>query len=393
MTLNNGILGKPLKRAEIANCIGSTATKIKELNRTTNSTIIKSFYKPFSTSIKIGDAKDGDFTISQRRVYNWGWGNLDAGGTKIMDTLRAKWNGETWSHNIPTGGINTSPYRVLDWAGYNHNSDIPFKVVLRSTAIAEGSGINFSIANLDELNNIDQWGWMGNTTKAKIGFGVYIGSSAPSLNGFDICLLAGYNAGLTFEDLLGNEKISIPAAYMKRVGATNGTYHIIPFLLADTTGITRNAIDDSNNGVAITDQMGYKTMIFMQDKLEVTVSPTVAPINKIALELYDKSVTINDYTFSCTVTSLQIKVSNSNSTARTVTVSAKPTSGYIVGNPTGAFRIVSATIPANSYITVQLVSGSISWTMVNLAALVDVTVVDQDTSSITERITIYSDKD
>lgn len=393
MTLINGILGKPLKRAEIASCIGSSSTNVGVLNRTTNSTIIKSFYKSINAPINVGSASDGDMTLAQRREYNWGWGDLGAGKTKIMDTLRAKWNGTTWRHDTPTGGISSSPYRVLDWAGYDKNSPIPFAVTLRAISVTEANGISFNVADIEELEYIHQWGWMS-TTKRKVGFGVYIGSSAPSTNGFYICLLAGYNAGLTFEDLLGNQKFSVPGAYLTRIGATNGTYYIIPFLLADTTGISSSAIG-ADGAVYVTDQMGWQTMIFYQDKLSVTVTPSASPVSKVTASVYDQTVNIDDYSYKCTVTSLQLRLTNRNSTARTVTVSAKPTSGYISGNPTGSFRTVSATVPANSYTTVQLVSGSVSWTMINLAALVDVTITDSDTSvgSSTTTFTIYSDKD
>ena len=202
MSYQYGVIRKPVSIDDVSSAIGNSSKDLGTLNSVTNDRIFNAFYKPFNAPIL------GEATIAQRRQYNWGWKNLGAGYTSLYNTLVAKWNGATWQHDIPQGGINTSPYRLLDWDGYDSASEYPFKITLNKSSISTSEGINFTISNIDELQYLHEWGWMGNTTKTKMGFGVYVGKSAPSANGFYACLLASPKR-LTFEDLLGNEKFSI----------------------------------------------------------------------------------------------------------------------------------------------------------------------------------------
>lgn len=118
--------------------------------------------------------------------------------------------------------------------------------------------------------------------------------------------------------------------------------------------------------------------------------PSTSAEGKVSVELNDKMINIDSY--ACTVESLQLRLINSSQRERTVTVSVQPTSGYIVGNPVGSFNIESVTIPASSSVRVEMVDEPVSWEIVNLTALVDVTINEQGEESITQTFNIYSDK-
>lgn len=118
--------------------------------------------------------------------------------------------------------------------------------------------------------------------------------------------------------------------------------------------------------------------------------PSTSPEGKVSVELNDKVVNVDGYV--CVVESLEVRLINSSQRERTVTVSVQPTSGYIVGNPVGSFNIESVTIPASSSVRVEMVDEPVSWEIVNLTALVDVTINEQGEESITQTFNIYSDK-
>jgi hypothetical protein len=153
----------------------------------------------------------------------------------------------------------------------------------------------------------------------------------------------------------------------------------------------------------ITTSIGDKRYLRKIETLEKTIDtlvgrvatlellhPSTSPEGKVSVELNDKAVDVNGYV--CTIESLEVRLINSSQRERTVIVSVQPTSGYIVGNPVGSFNIESVTIPASSSVRVEMVDEPVSWEIVNLTALVDVTINEQGEESITQTFNIYSDK-
>lgn len=117
MTLRSGILSQPISRAEIASCLGVSLTQIGAL--CTSSSINKwSACKPVGRAVN-GELSDGARKMDPRGTKpNMFWG-LQGGSVSWASIHNA-----TWAYaDKPTGGIGTSPYRVLDFDGYDHYAE------------------------------------------------------------------------------------------------------------------------------------------------------------------------------------------------------------------------------------------------------------------------------
>ena len=384
----------PSTLANIASVLGISTTNAGDLFNT-NYYNGNSFYKPCNSSKNFGSGPVGSLSDSERRTVNWGWGNLGgvSGQSTIYQAIVAKWDGGTWDKDYPKGTIGVSSYRVADYIGYDHNADTPFKMALNTANISSGNALRFSMENLSELSNIHSWGYMNSGALNNVGLAVYIGSSKPSANGFYVYMIAGKNAIQELQTVIADAEkmLNVPSTYLSYIGATNGTYYCIPFLIADTNGMSTVG---SRGEVYLTSDYTRKCLIFPTAKMQFTVTTASTPIQKTSVELYDNSqVTASITNYRVTVPSLTFKIYNNNSSSQSVKISVKPTAAYMKGSIiSGSFSDKTVTIAANSSTTVNVVGSTVVWETYNLTAFVDVTLTVSG-SSKAESVQIFSNKD
>ena len=175
--------------------------------------------------------------------------------SNINNLVTAITNGVTWNYNKPTGGA-SSPYRLGDFRGYEHNADIPFEGFYVPTtaynnsansvvgaAMLISSGEINSLA-ITDINRIKDWY-----------FGCYMIKSSGSV------LYPRYvTTAKPISD--GTSSVEIPI-----YGLPSGTYYVYPFLCQNPRasldiqespntfvafeGITRQIVNITNNPIYV----------------------------------------------------------------------------------------------------------------------------------------------
>lgn len=391
MGIVNGTFTPPLTLGEMSSFFGIGGNDGAEMFKAKYYNL-NSFYKPLNAPITIGAGDKGSLSDAQRRQYNWGWSALggDTFAGTLQESLAAKWDNKTWQADAPTGGINSSPYRAADFYNYNHNARFPFLVELDSTTISRGNALRFAINDMSEIEQLPNWGYFSGTTLNKIGLGVYIGQSKPTTSGFRVYMLAAAKALHTLSDIISdNEKLlNVPATYLNYIGATSGTWYMIPFLIVDSSDMTIGTYGD----VYITDGE-YKTMLFPQNKLSFNIKFTVVvrPIDYIEVEVYNTNVVFDQMTNVIDVKSLVLQLTNTGNNAYTVSISSVPSENYTVkGSYGGDLQDATVSVPANGSKTVEI--GPSAWETIGQVAMIDVTIaVGSDTK--TNTLVVYNSKD
>ena len=175
--------------------------------------------------------------------------------SNINNLVTAITNGVTWNYNKPTGGA-SSPYRLGDFRGYEHNANIPFEgfyvpsiaynnsansVVGAAISISSGEINSLAITDIDKIKD-----WY---------FGCYMIKSSGST------LYPRYiTTANTVSD--GTSSVEIPI-----YGLPAGTYYVYPFLCQNPRasldipessnifvafdGITRETVDIANNPIVV----------------------------------------------------------------------------------------------------------------------------------------------
>ena len=199
--------------------------------------------------------------IATTGITDW-WKAVDGScGLSIQEYLNidnlvaAIINGVTWDYNKPTGG-SSSPYRLGDFRGYNHNADIAFQSFYVPTT-AYNNNVNSSVGAtmiislgedndlaIKDINRIKNWY-----------FGCYmVKTSGSSL----------YPRYITSGNSISDDSSSVEIPIY---GLPEGTYYVYPFLCQNPRtsldvpessnifvpfeGITRKTITIANNPINV----------------------------------------------------------------------------------------------------------------------------------------------
>lgn len=206
-----------------------------------------SFNKPFSAPLNSGAGSQHQLTSAQRRQYNFGWSNLRGGQTYLYAMLNAKTTSATWTYSRPTGNIGVSPYRALDFDGYNHNAQTPFKVSLSTNSVTTAGSVKITFDEWAEMHDyLYSWAIFNKANNLNMGIGCAVSSSAGSPNfssGSAWYLLAGTQLGTRSWADLDNEQVTprLSAEVLADIASSYSlpqTLYLYIFVIGDTTGIT-----------------------------------------------------------------------------------------------------------------------------------------------------------
>ena len=193
----------------------------------------KSFRKPMDMAVL------HELTDAQRRAGNWGWTNLQGNaGAALYQVLNAKGAGQKWLWNYPKGGWSTSPYRPLDFDGYDHNSDEPFRPYLDQQSYSVRNAARMGFSDFAEFQmHLHEWGGVNGDIRY-MGIGVAFAPSASKTDwnaGDEWCLAVGYNLTAGWQDMEEGNTV-LPSAYLALLGT--GAWYAYPFIVRDTRDIT-----------------------------------------------------------------------------------------------------------------------------------------------------------
>ena len=284
--------------------------------------------------------------IATAGITNW-WkavdGNCGLSITEYSDIdnlVTAIINGVTWTYNKPTGG-SSSPYRLGDFRGYEHNAVTPFMYFYvppiaynNSDGSTVGAAMQISSGEINSLaitdiNRIKDWY-----------FGCYMVKSSGS---------ALYPRYITTENPVSVEDSSVEIPIY---GLPEGTYYMYPFLCKKPStsldipessntfvafeGITRKTLNIANNPIVVSISAWWRNdnvnsgAIEMEIRLTNNASSVVTLQNcwtamrygssayQDPLQMGEKSESLGSITIpaNSTVTSnLSFLISNSNSTS------------------------------------------------------------------------------
>lgn len=184
-----------------------------------------------------------EMTDAIRRSINWGWSNLQGSiGAALYQVLNAKGAGQTWLWAYPVGG-SSSPYRLLDFDGYDHNAGEPMKPELDQPEYGVRNVARLHFGDFEEmLHRLCEWGDMDCDVRY-MGLGVAFASSASKTGWREDdawYLLAGYNLENSWEDM-DNEKVPfIPSDVLSELGS--GSWYCYPFVVKDTRDIQERKV-------------------------------------------------------------------------------------------------------------------------------------------------------
>lgn len=171
MTLVNGKISKPVSLQDIATCIGSGSLDLGTLCISPN---IQKWAKnkPVDRNIKeeLSDAARRKDPRDTKPTIFWG---LEVGAVDWSDIHSATWN----YVDRPLGDINVSPYRILDFAGYDHyakptltgvsdqlangvayyNAASPFTALLEWNDSNNTTGVDIFQCAYDATTNLRNW--------------------------------------------------------------------------------------------------------------------------------------------------------------------------------------------------------------------------------------------
>ena len=203
-------------------------------------------YPTISTTGNWWKAVDGNCGLSITEYSN------------INDLVAAITNGVIWEYNKPTGGI-SSPYRLGDFRGYNHNAEIPFysfdvptNAYNNSVNSVVGAGMLTSLGEeynlaIKDINKIKDWY-----------FGCYmIKSSGSSL----------YPRYITTANPVSDEVSSVEIPIY---GLPAGTYYVYPFLCENPR--TSLDIPESSNTFVAFEGVTRETVNIANNPLNVSIT-------------------------------------------------------------------------------------------------------------------------
>jgi len=135
MGYSNGKITAPVSFTDVQNCLGVSNTDLDKLCKATTINMWAK-YKPVAKNLI--DTVTGQWDATNNKWLSsatwWkGNGNTDIGGitplqfntfSQLLSFYDGNLNG--WTYTRPAGGANT-PYRLQDFAGYNHNAPKPIE--------------------------------------------------------------------------------------------------------------------------------------------------------------------------------------------------------------------------------------------------------------------------
>lgn len=158
MGLNNGIITAPVSIDDVRSCLGAASYDLGTLCRGDTYKInLYSKYRPVSHYAL-------DTPVLSTVNYGWTVAAKDT-LTALITAWMADNGSETawgWVPQLPSGG-DASPYRLTDWAGYNHYAAYPlFKVSIEQTVLNPQMTLDFWISEGGALKISDFKSGLGN---------------------------------------------------------------------------------------------------------------------------------------------------------------------------------------------------------------------------------------
>lgn len=210
-------------------------------------------------------AKYKPVNFTGTRTVNWYKANdlkcgLNINGYSTISSMIAyiRANNNIWSYNPPQGGANT-PYRLADFAGYNHSAIKPFDINLLSANyykdINSSIGLNLEITTVDNSNLL--LSDIGSITS-------YYFASVIVPNGANTGNWLGCNTNVANSGLA----VSIPISTF-----SEGKYDIIHFL-AQTTKVNLTDVEVTNIFIPL--PLSIQTVNIYSSAFNVLIEATIS---------------------------------------------------------------------------------------------------------------------
>lgn len=327
MANSNGVITAPIGLVDVQQVLGESSTDLATLCLSNNINMWAK-YKP----IVLGTVGHND--------ANW-WkgtfGNCGIRAQGIYTTQRAnipslytndQKNG--WEYEKPSGG-SSSPYRLADFEGYNHNAIPPIANFGGSSRVVRSNACSFSVA----------YNAGGNSSLAITDISV-LGTSFADMYFGVLCKLGSTSVILTSDRTFGNggDMVTIP-----RYTLSLGNYTVYPFLAENQ--IELNSAESVNTYYSL---------------------PNVAPASLTVVSSYVQFYALTEYVNSSTLR-MMVTLYNNDDSAITVKEITAYVRNYPSPSPTyfgDVDKIILNTdtsIPANSsYSTTVLIRG---WSCIN----------------------------
>lgn len=180
-----------------------------------------------------------NITDAKRLELNFGWTNLNGGGSALYEVLNAKGGGGVWQYDKPSGDIDLSPFRSKDFANYKHNSVMPLNHHLSKSSYQSNEDIYLQFDDIAELTKFAQWGICSSTDVTKLGIGIAFGTTSNKTNwsaSDKWCLVVSQNT-VPWSSITSNN-VKVPGAFVSAYLAGTTNWYAYPFLILDTTQIT-----------------------------------------------------------------------------------------------------------------------------------------------------------
>lgn len=314
MSHNNNIINKPINvRSDIAYVLGENTGDVGTLCK---SDAIKfwSLRKPIRNA-KIGELTDAEWAAANYGYTITGYNQIVGEGQQGL--LYGHLHNESWLYLKPRGykynGVIVNEwFRVLDFNGYNHNSQNPFELDYNSTP--EIGASSTSRINMTFLYEFLRWGLF--SSFAPTFTSLYLGllawpASSTNPQGCYFLPITSSLSGLTIDDIAGNERFSYPVP--SSVFSSGTAYILQPIIMTYDAGANYGSWVYVNAQTV----MSGTFWDILCPEIRVTPQTQVTPDSRVDIYVDRESAQYTDNYPSMTINSVPFYISNGNGQALT----------------------------------------------------------------------------